>query len=216
MFIARRGPYPPGSHYVALHPLTPPASKMPTAPEMGSSHSYTTVRLASHSRYSPSLTHGALSSHGLGLRPLMFAQRHIFFRLRAFISGCLAALDAASPFPARVMPMEIGISFSCPKKTLRLSLLRTSPKTVRLTPHSRKYAWLIPSIYCSRKLQSSAFTVRLAASHSPSLSLGVHHQARLKRFDFVVLAVGIFLIILNVLLRHNNPQWHSVRNADFF
>ncbi|SHK55246.1 hypothetical protein SAMN05720470_101694 [Fibrobacter sp. UWOV1] len=116
MFIARRGPYPPGSHYVALHPLTPPASKMPTAPEMGSSHSYTTVRLASHSRYSPSLTHGALSSHGLGLRPLMFAQRHIFFRLRAFISGCLAALDAASPFPARVMPMEIGISFSCPKK----------------------------------------------------------------------------------------------------
>jgi len=116
MFIARRGPYPPGSHYVALHPLKPPASKMPTAPEMCSSHSYTTVRLASHSRYSPSLTHGALSSHGLGLRPLMFAQRHIFFRLRAFISGCLAALDAASPFPARVMPMEIGISFSCPKK----------------------------------------------------------------------------------------------------
>jgi hypothetical protein len=46
----------------------------------------------------------------------MFAQRHIFFRLRAFISGCLAALDAAPPFPARVMPMEIGISFSCPKK----------------------------------------------------------------------------------------------------
>ena len=28
----------------------------------------------------------------------MFAQRHIFFRLRAFISGCLAALDAAPPF----------------------------------------------------------------------------------------------------------------------
>ncbi|SMP48814.1 hypothetical protein SAMN05720465_1615 [Fibrobacter sp. UWB10] len=31
----------------------------------------------------------------------------------------------APPFPARVMPMEIGISFSCPKKALRLSLLRT-------------------------------------------------------------------------------------------
>ena len=93
---------------------------MPTAPEMCSSH-----------------------SHGFGLRPLMFAQRHIFFRLRAFISGCLAALTnshlqlcclvdmvlgtgkPAPPFPARVMPMEIGISFSCPKKTLRLSLLRT-------------------------------------------------------------------------------------------
>ena len=56
------------------------------------------------------------------------------------------------------------------------------------------------------KLRPSAFTVRLAARLSPSLSLGVH---------FVVLAVGIFLIILNVLLRHNNPQWHSVRNADF-
>jgi hypothetical protein len=47
----------------------------------------------------------------------MFAQRHIFFRLRAFISGCLAALDAAPPFSARVMPMKIGISFSCPKKS---------------------------------------------------------------------------------------------------
>ena len=68
--------------------------QQPTAPEMCSSR-----------------------SHGFGLRPLMFAQRHIFFRLRAFISGCLAALDAAPPFPARVMPMEIGISFSCPKKS---------------------------------------------------------------------------------------------------
>ena len=74
-------------------PVTP-WLQMPTAPEMCSSH-----------------------SHGFGLRPLMFAQRHIFFRLRAFISGCLAALDAAPPFPARVMPMEIGISFSCPKKS---------------------------------------------------------------------------------------------------
>ncbi|WP_283429336.1 hypothetical protein [Fibrobacter sp. UWB10] len=73
----------------------------------------------------------------------MFARRLIFFRLRAFISGCLAALanshlqlcclvdmvlgtgKPAPPFPARVMPMEIGISFSCPKKALRLSLLRT-------------------------------------------------------------------------------------------
>ena len=41
-------------------------------------------------------------------------------------------------------------------------------------------------------------------------------QTRFKRFDFVVLAGGIFLVILNVLLGHNNPQWHSVRNADFF
>ena len=49
-------------------PVTP-WLQMHTAPEMCSSH-----------------------SHGFGLRPLMFAQRHIFFRLRAFISGCLAAL----------------------------------------------------------------------------------------------------------------------------
>ena len=46
--------------------------------------------------------------------------------------------------------------------------------------------------------------------------LSVHHQARFKSFDFVVLAGGIFLVILDVLLGHNNPQWHSVRNADFF
>ena len=49
--------------------------------------------------------------------------------------------------------------------------------------------------------------VRLAARHSPSLSLGAHHQTRFKSFNLKVLAVGIFLIILNVLLRHNNPQW---------
>ena len=71
-------------------PVTP-WLQMPSAPEMCSSRSHD--------------------------RSGMFAQRHIFFRLRAFISGCLAALDAAPPFPARVMPMEIGISFSCPKKS---------------------------------------------------------------------------------------------------
>ena len=41
--------------------------------------------------------------------------------------------------------------------------------------------------------------VRLAARHSPSLSLGAHHQARFKSFDFVVLAGEIFLIVLNVV-----------------
>ena len=38
------------------------------------------------------------------------------------------------------------------------------------------------------------------------VGLSVHHQARFKSFDFVVLAVGIFLIVLNVLLGHNNSQ----------
>ena len=52
-------------------PVTP-WLQMPTAPEMCSSRSHD--------------------------RSGMFAQRHIFFRLRAFISGCLAALDAAPPF----------------------------------------------------------------------------------------------------------------------
>jgi len=77
----------------------------------------------------------------------MFARRLIFFRLRAFISGCLAALDAASPFPTHVMPMKIGISFSCPKKNA----------PAQPAPHADK-------------LRPSAFTVRLAARHSPSLS----------------------------------------------
>ena len=31
-------------------------------------------------------------------------------------------------------------------------------------------------------------------------------QARFKSFDFVVLAGGIFLIVLDVLLGHNNPN----------
>ena len=61
-------------------------SKQPTAPEVSSSRSYTTVRLTTHSRHSPSLTHWTFGSHGFGLRPLMFAQRYIFFRLRAALS----------------------------------------------------------------------------------------------------------------------------------
>ena len=56
------------------------------------------------------------------------------------------------------------------------------------------------------KLRPSAFTVRLAASHSPSLSLGIHHQSRFKRLNFKVLANGIFFIVLDVLFGHNNSQ----------
>ncbi len=130
----------------------------------------------------------------------MFAQRHIFFRLRAFISGCLAALanshlqlcclvdmvlgtgKPAPPFPARVMPMEIGISFSCPKKTLRLSLLRTLAWP-RASPDE-----------CS--LSGQAFAVALV-------------QARFERLDFIDIAggllglgsgfLGIFIVGLDVL-----------------
>ena len=38
-------------------------------------------------------------------------------------------------------------------------------------------------------------------------------QARFKSFDFVVLAGGIFLIVLDVLLGHNNSQWPFLRKA---
>jgi hypothetical protein len=77
----------------------------------------------------------------------MFAQRHIFFRLRAFISGCLAALDAAPPFPARVMPMEIGISFSCPKKKRSGSACSARSHGLGLRPTNvRLAARLSPSL----------------------------------------------------------------------
>ena len=100
----------------------------------------------------------------------------------------------APPFPARVMPMEIGISFSCPKKKRSGSACSARSHGLGLRPTN----------------------VRLAARHSPSLSLGVHHQARFKSLDFVVLAGGIFLVVLDVLLGHNNSQWHSPQECLVF
>ena len=39
------------------------------------------------------------------------------------------------------------------------------------------------------------------------VGLSVHLQTRFKRLNLVVLASGIFLVVLNVLLGHNNSQW---------
>ena len=68
---------------------------------------------------------------------------------------------------------------------------------------------------------SSLPTRRVMRKHAcmfpyPSRRGSALAQTRFKRLNLVVLASGIFLVVLNVLLGHNNSQWHSPRNTDPF